>query len=460
MGIPIPVIEVDADRVVRSNICLAADCQCPECNHRHIIRLGSAIRQTLRQDLQSFSSAASGATVTGTAAATPSGYIDTRLPDYRRRGTLGYRGPPLPQILSSSSASVSNFLSPSSMMGTGVGGGGGGGGGSGSREPFTASPTSIVDSGQDQDLHEEYEQEQWSGGREGTGQMEVAFDAATLEDQSHNQHPYQFQPQSQHQIHQRPPPSSPLMRMRARAQEWASRMDGVDYYHDSDPEDLLVTGGGGGGGGGGSGRQKTSTDTSNGASALLCTKVSTKTYINFCTETYEISIIANNTDSTTIIVTNGPITTAFWGWQWGCLNNDATKVWSDGRRGKEGQEDGYRQGCEVAVMATSITVTIHLALLLIVIFVFFADANTVQAAPVGNGVTVPESSSSTERTERTEWNYWDTSRDTSSGWTCSSATTTDRALNLPNPQRSSPKRYQQQPIFNSLGGAQDQYSND
>lgn len=48
----------------------------------------------------------------------------------------------------------------------------------------------------------------------------------------------------------------------------------------------------------------------------------------------------------------------------------------------------------VAVMATSITVTIHLALLLIVIFVFFADANTVQAAPVGNGVTVPESSSS------------------------------------------------------------------
>ncbi|KAK5828320.1 hypothetical protein F5H01DRAFT_373826 [Linnemannia elongata] len=294
MGIPIPVIEVDADRA-RSNICLAADCQCPECRHRHIIRLGSAIRQARHQELHNLSSALSTTTITGTSAATThSGYIDTRLPDYRfrhslfhdlttlgdnhhnahnfhsnnsnssdrrgrnnhystsallnrRRGALGYRGPPLPQILSSSSVSVSNFLSPSSMMDVGVGAGGGG-----SREPFTTSPTSIVDDGQDQDLHQEYEQEyeqeQWPGREEGTGQLEVAFEPATLEGRPHSQHQYQFQPQSHHQMHymhQRPPPSSPLMRMRARAQEWASRMEGLDYYHDSDPEDFQMTGGGG-----------------------------------------------------------------------------------------------------------------------------------------------------------------------------------------------------------------------
>lgn len=128
-------------------------------------------------------------------------------------------------------------------MDTGVGAGDGGG----SREAFTTSPTSIVDNGQDQDLHQEYEQERWPGGGEGSGQLEVEFEAATLEDQSHNQHPYQFQPQSLHQMHQRPPPSSPLMRVRARAQEWASRMEGVDYYHDNDPEDLQATGGGGSG---------------------------------------------------------------------------------------------------------------------------------------------------------------------------------------------------------------------
>lgn len=133
------------------------------------------------------------------------------------------------------------------MMDVGVGAGGGG-----SREPFTTSPTSIVDDGQDQDLHQEYEQEyeqeQWPGREEGTGQLEVAFEAATLEGRPHSQHQYQFQPQSHHQMHymhQRPPPSSPLMRMRARAQEWASRMEGLDYYHDSDPEDFQMTGGGG-----------------------------------------------------------------------------------------------------------------------------------------------------------------------------------------------------------------------
>ena len=90
------------------------------------------------------------------------------------------------------------------------------------------------------------------GRRRRDWKLEVAFEAATLKDQPHNQHPYQFQPQSHNQMHQGPPPSSSLMQMRARAQEWASKMEGVDYYHDSDPEDLQVTGGGGGG----SGRQR------------------------------------------------------------------------------------------------------------------------------------------------------------------------------------------------------------
>ncbi|KAF9089118.1 hypothetical protein BGX29_012200 [Mortierella sp. GBA35] len=186
MGIPIPVIEVDANRA-RSNICLAADCQCPECRHRHIIRLGSAIRQTRRREQQQHNgidnSSASSNTITGMGA--PSGYIDTHLPDYRfrhslnnpdlstmmgdyhirpqpqrqrapgegdgireeinnsnnnystsallnRRRALGYRGPPLTQLLSSSSSSVSNFLAP---MGIGMG----------AREPYTTSPTSTVD---------------------------------------------------------------------------------------------------------------------------------------------------------------------------------------------------------------------------------------------------------------------------------------------------------------------------
>ncbi|KAF9932555.1 hypothetical protein FBU30_007857 [Linnemannia zychae] len=93
MGIPIPGFDIESDRVPRSNICLAVNCQCPECRHRHIIRLGSAIRQTRRQELQDLVQAAAAAEnyiipgITGAAAnVIPSmGYIDTRLPDYRYR---------------------------------------------------------------------------------------------------------------------------------------------------------------------------------------------------------------------------------------------------------------------------------------------------------------------------------------------------------------------------------------
>lgn len=104
-----------------------------------------------------------------------------------------------------------------------------------SQEPFTTSPISFADT-----LEREQEQAQ-----EEVGQPEMAYGAAILEDHPHDQHHHHHHQQELQELqqYQRPPrPSSPLMRMRVRAQEWASRMEGVDYYHDSDPEDLPVGG--------------------------------------------------------------------------------------------------------------------------------------------------------------------------------------------------------------------------
>lgn len=53
-----------------------------------------------------------------------------------------------------------------------------------------------------------------------------------------------------------------------------------------------------------------------------------------------------DTETSTGIDIDASFSTTLWGETRGGLNDDTTEVRGDGRRGKEGQEDGHPQGCE------------------------------------------------------------------------------------------------------------------